>query len=191
MKKIFSLFLFLMTAGCVSFGSSQPSKFYTLQENAGAAVSQVRMSIGIEEVQIPAYLDKPQIVTHKDNSVELGFSEENRWSEALSTMMQRVVVNDVASYLPNAVVKARNMGREQFDYTVFIEVDKFSGVLGKEVFLHAWWYVMNKNGQIVLREKFVQNRSVGGGYDDLVYGEGMLTAALSEDIARKMAKLRR
>lgn len=190
MKKIVSLVLALLVSACV--GTSRPAKFYSLQgisSQDGAAVSNVQMTIGIEEVKIPDYLDKPQIVTVKDNSVELGFSEMNRWSEALSAMMQRTIAADMSVYLPRSVVKARNLSRETFDYVVFVEVDKFDGAFDNQVHLRAWWYALNRDGKIVVRERGEFSQPAGDSYDELVRAESRLTAELARQIAQKVAKL--
>lgn len=190
MKKIISLFLFCLVSACVNFGTSQPSKFYSLQVIKNiASISNKKISVGVEEVQIPEYLDKPQIVTVKEGSVEMNLSEINRWSEDLSTMMQRTVAEDINLYLPQAMVKSRTLGRESFDYTVFIEVSKFEGDLGKEARLDAWWYILDRNGDMIVREKTSVSIPVPeSDYDSLVRAESTLVGQLSEQIALKLAK---
>lgn len=192
MKKFMSLVLILAVSACV--GTSKPSKFYSLQGISRVEttpVSQAKITIGVEEVKIPDYLDKPQIVTFKDNSVEMGFSEVNRWSEALSTMMQRTIANDMSAYLPKAIVKARNLSRENFDYVVFVEVDKFDGAFDDKVQLKAWWYALNRDNKIVVRERAEFSLPAGDNYDELVRAESRLVAELSQQIAQKAAKLPR
>src|SRR5512137_3062027 len=73
-------------AGCAT---SPTARFYTLtpispQEakvSSGAAVSPV--SISIAPVEIPDYLDRPQIVT-RDGLNELRLAEFDRWAGSLS-----------------------------------------------------------------------------------------------------------
>lgn len=189
MKKIWSVAILLMLSACV--GTSQQSRFYSMRpvsRNEVSALSQAKMNIGIEEVKIPDYLDKPQIVTMKDNSVELNISEVNRWSEALSTMMQRTIANDMGAYLPNSVVKARNLSRETFGYVIFVEIDRFDGQLDQGAHLDAWWYAINKEGKIVIRERVVLEQKTGNSYDDLVMAESKLVAELSKQIAQKISQ---
>lgn len=191
MKKLCSLFLLALVSACMSFGSTPPSRFFSLQTiSEQLIVSKSRASIGVEEVNIPEYLDKPQIVTVGDNAVELKISEQNRWSEPLSTMMQRTIANDMSGLLPNAVVKGRNMSNERFDYAVFIEVDKFDGALNGKAQLNAWWYILKKgSSDIVLRQKAEFVQPAGGDYDDLVKAESRLVYQLAEQIASKVAGL--
>ena len=54
--------LMLVLSGCFG-GMSAPSTFYKLQnENDISVVSTQKISIGILPIQVPDYLDKPQIV---------------------------------------------------------------------------------------------------------------------------------
>ena len=192
MKKIAVLCSMLLLAGCLSIGSSAPSKFYSLSNvpaDKTTVVSQKKVKIGIEEVKIPTYLDKPQIVTRDENTVELRFSEENRWSEPLSSMMQRALANDLAFYFPNSLVKARYLGREKFDYLVFVEVEKFEGNLTDQAVLSGWWYVIDKNGDIIITKKANFTQETGAGYEDMVVAESNLVNDLAAQIAQNLAKL--
>ena len=192
MKKIAVLCSMLLLAGCLSIGSSAPSKFYSLSNVSAdktTVVSQKKVKIGIEEVKIPTYLDKPQIVTRDENTVELRFSEENRWSEPLSSMMQRALANDLAFYFPNSLVKARYLGREKFDYLVFVEVEKFEGNLTDQVVLSGWWYVIDKNGDIIITKKANFTQETGAGYEDMVAAESNLVNDVAAQIAQNLAKL--
>ena len=148
MKKIYLLIPFLLLTACVATGVSQPSKFYNLQSaDTGAYTnSRIRGNVGVMEITLADYLDKPQIVTTKPNMIELDISENNRWSESLSTMIQRVMADDLAYYLPKAAVKPRTSARENFNYLVQIELNKFDGSWNKNVVLEAWWSIKNASG---------------------------------------------
>lgn len=190
MKKFAAVIWVLVLAGCV--GTSLPAKFYNLNafENSITPLkSSKRVSIGIEAVKIPSYIDRPQIVTMKKNSVELEVSEIHRWSEPLSSAMQRVIANDMAAYLPNAVVKPRNYSREDFDYIVFVEVNALDAQFDDKAVLDAWWSVFNRDGKTVLRERTKLERPLKGGYDNMVEAQSVLIDELSHQIAAKIIKL--
>ncbi len=192
MKKIFALLSVLLTAACFG-GMTQPSKFYSLSSAAGAAETfkSARLMIGVEEVKVPVYLDKPQIVTRDDNQVELTVSEFNRWSEPLSSAMQRAIADDMAACLPDATVKPSSFRREGFDYTVWVEVNKFDGSWGKSADLSVWWSIFDRNGSVVLQERADLSRPLGHSYDDLAVQDSDLVNELSRLIAAKVAKLKK
>ena len=101
MKKIFVVLgLLTLISACVATGVSQPSRFYSLQSInlQNYSNNKIRGNVGVMEIALADYLDKPQIVTLKANQIELDVSEKNRWSESLSTMIQRVMADDLAYY---------------------------------------------------------------------------------------------
>ena len=187
MKKLSLFLLFSLVSACT--GVSQPSKFYSLQsENTGNYTNaKIRASIGITEVSLADYLDRPQISTVKANMIELDVSEYNRWSESLSTMIQRVIADDLAYDLPRAVVKPRLSVREKFDYLVDIELNKFDGSWKENVTLEAWWSITDQNGNIISRQKSVLSAPLKSGYDDLIRAQSLLLAELAEKIAKALA----
>lgn len=191
MKKILlCLLISLNLSGCFSVGTSAPSKFYSLK-NANVdditPVSQKFSKIGVEEIKIPTYLDKPQIVLKAPNSVELSFSEANRWSEPLSSMMQRTLANDISLYMPKALVKPRYLGQEKFDYLVFVEIEKFEGALNSQANLVGWWYIANKNGDVIITKKANISLKTNNNFDDLIQTESTLVNELAKQIATTLS----
>ena len=175
MRKLWLFFPVLLLSACI--GTSRPARFYNLQaENIGAySNAAVRADIGVREVKIPDYLDKPQIATLKSGGVEVDISELNRWSESLSTMIQRVVADDLGYNLPKAVVKPRVSAREDFKYLLQIE---------------AWWSIADASGKLLVQQKSSLSVPLGDGYDDLVRAESRLLAELSAQIAPAFARLK-
>lgn len=190
MKKLWLFFPVLLLSACI--GTSRPAKFYNLQsENIGAYNNEaVRAVIGVREVTIPDYLDKPQIATLKSGGVEVNISELHRWSESLSTMIQRVVADDLSYNLPKAVVKPQVSARESFKYLLQIEIGQFDGSWDKTANLEAWWSITDAAGKVLAQQKSSLSIPLGGGYDDLVRAESRLLAELSAQIAQAFARLK-
>lgn len=192
MKKVLSLLAVFGLTACLG-GMTPPSKFYSLTpiQHSQEVFKSVRLNIGVEEVKVPVYLDRPQIVTRKDNQVELNVSELNRWSEPLSTAMQRIIADNLAVYLPNASVKPSGFRHEGFDYLVWIEINRFDGSWDKTVDLSVWWSVFDKNGDTVLQKKANLSSPLGSSYDDLVKEDSDLISELSLQIAQNLARLKK
>lgn len=190
MKKLLGLLMIVFTAACFG-GTSRPAKIYNLNSvgNGGETFKSAKLVIGVEEVKVPIYLDKPQMVVREDNQVEMNISEYNRWSEPLGAAMQRAVADDMAAYLPNAVVKPTSFRREGFDYIVWLEVNRFDGSFGKTVDLSVWWSVYTAQGQMVFRSKSDLSRPLGKTYDDLAVQDSDLIGELSKQIAARVARL--
>ena len=190
MRKLWLFFPVLLLSACI--GTSRPARFYNLQaENIGAySNAAVLADIGVREVKIPDYLDKPQIATLKSGGVEVDISELNRWSESLSTMIQRVVADDLGYNLPKAVVKPRVSAREDFKYLLQIEIGQLDGSWNKTANLEAWWSIADASGKLLVQQKSSLSVPLGDGYDDLVRAESRLLAELSAQIAPAFARLK-
>lgn len=186
MKNFTVLLLSLMLCGCI--GVSQPSKFYQLQSINNSPVAKRKISVGIQDIQIPPYIDKAQIVTNKSNSPELVVSEFNRWAESLSFAVTRVVIDDMSSYLPYANIRQSSLSVESFTYSVAIEINKLGGVLGDTIGLDAWWTI-SKNGNVVFRGRTTLSEKISDSYDDLVTKESVLLNKMALQIVEKLISL--
>ena len=96
------------------------------------------------------------------------------------------MADDLAYYLPKAAVKPRTSARENFNYLVQIELNKFDGSWNKNVVLEAWWSIKNASGQVIRQQKTVLSAPLGSGYDDLVKVQSRLLSELAEKIARSL-----
>lgn len=194
MKKYIKYYILLAlfaVSACV--GISAPSQFYTINpiNNTFQAQPQIRANIGIEVVKIPQYLDKPQIVTRDSNQVELNISEFHRWSEPLGDAMQTAIADNLSVYLPNSIVKPTSFRQEQFDYLVWIEVNRFDATFGQEATLSAWWSIYNGKGKVLLQGRTNLQQNIKTTYDDLAIKYSHLVAQLSAEVAQKITKLKK
>ena len=189
MKKTILLILIFILSGCF-FGSTAQSRFYQLQvadENI-KAVSNRRLDIGVEEAFVPKYLDRPQIVTAEAGTAELKVSEFNRWAEPLSSSFSRVLADDISLYLPKSVVKFKTLSSESFVYTITIEINNWSAVLGKKIETEIWWTVY-KNDDVVYRQRSKQSALLGNDFESLTEVQSELINELAMQIAQKLSKL--
>lgn len=178
---------FLLTA-CV-FGTSQTSKFYTLTSEPSPSISNSYKSfVGVMRVQLPKYMDRPQIVTQNKNSPEMVISEYNRWIENPSVLATRVLVEDLSALLPSAQIKMNQYGLEQFDRVISVEVVNMNAVLGEKIILEAWYSIKNKAGRLLARQKFADSVQIGNSYDDLANGYSHLWKKLSQQITNSLIK---
>lgn len=191
MRKYGVLLATFLVCGCI--GVSPQSKFYGLNSISESSITfdSAKLAVGVGEVKVPAYLDKPQIVTRQANQVELNVSEFHRWSEPLSAVLRQALTDDLAVYLPNAMVKPTSFRREGFNYVLWVEVNKFDGTWGKTADLSVWWSVFDANNNLVLREKTDLSRPLGKTYDDLMQQDSDLVSELAREMAAKIAKLKK
>ena len=185
MKKYLFLAFFLL-ASCAF---TQPSKFYRLQSATdNSVVSNRKISIGVEEVSVPRYVDRPQIVLVDKDTSELTVSEFNRWAEPLTSSITRILADDISLCLPNALVKPQNYSMENFTYTVSVEINKFDSTIDKKATLDAWWTIL-RNGNAVARGRTTVSGTPTQGYDGVVNKQSKLLNEMAQQIAQKIAKL--
>lgn len=198
MKKIWCVMALLMLGGCL-LPSNKETNFYYLKAMTISGTHEIALSkpvrIGVQRVEIPPYLDRPQIVTVGNDSVELIVSEWNRWGENLSTLLQRTISEDISLYAPNAFVKPLLSSQEEFDYTVLIEMNKLNAQFNSDedgkVMLDAYWTVFNADGDTVFQQRTQMESGIKGSYEDLANRISSLVSDLSYQITREIQKISR
>ena len=186
MKKTILVLVGLLTAACV--GTTQNAKFYSLRPEVAINVVELKTTIGIGDIELPNYLDKPQIVTISHNALELKSSEFNRWSESLSAIMQRVLADDIATIFPQSLVKVKTDSREEFKYLIKAEVNQFDGSWNGDAVLDVWWQVVKADGTIITKKRTRLTQPVGSDYISLVEAQSLWVAAWAEEIATSLKK---
>ena len=188
MKRLISLCAFFLLCGCIGFTESPPSQFYMLKTVPADPISQTRLNIGIQEVQIPEYIKRPQIVTI-ENTVEYNISEFNRWSSSLSGIIRRTLASDMAYLLPKSFIKPSSIISDNYNYTISLEINRLDGEFDKNATLEAWWYILNRHGKIVYRGQTNLSRPAGDDYEELVSSQSRLLAEMAEQISKKIITL--
>lgn len=186
MKKYLFFSLLMLISACAF---TQNSRFYQLQAaQESKAVSSKKMSVGIEEVVVPRYLDRPQIVLTEKDSNELKVSEFDRWAEPLSSSITRVLADDIALYLPQSFVKPQFFTSEYFTYSVKVEINRFDAVMDEKVIFDAWWSIY-KGQRLIARGRTKENALIFKGFDGIVTEQNILLDKMAKQIALKLSKL--
>jgi len=126
--------MLLALAGC----GSPDNKYFTLStEGPATQASQASTrTVAVDEVTIPSYLDRPQIVIRPDaNRADL--REYERWVEPLDGMLRRVLAADLAARLGAGHV----LDRPAKDTTLIAVTIEDFGQNGDRVVLRGQWTV--------------------------------------------------
>ena len=151
----------------------------------GSAVASRGPVVGVEQANIPEYLDRPEIVVRTSaNSLEL--TRGDRWGQRLQGDITRVVADNLRGLLPSDNVFVLPLRRrEPVAVTVAVDVTSFERDASGAVVLNAYWSVLD--GQTEAERAGARAR-----YSEPVEGEGVeatvaamnrTLAALSRDIA--------
>jgi uncharacterized lipoprotein YmbA len=143
------------------------------------------VSIGIGPVEIPDYLDRPQIVTRITPN-EIKLAEYDRWAEPIKDNFTRVLAKNLSTLLCINEISFFPWRREiPKDYRIEVKVIRFDGSSGDQVVLEAWWTLLSGDGKTLLESKrsTLSEQAVGREYKSLVSSQSRILAELSREIA--------
>lgn len=202
MKVLRSLVMYIsllgLLAGCLAQVST-PSNYFLLTALSPATETLLASppscpAVGVSQAVVPAFLDRPQLVTHRSpNQIE--YAEFNRWAEPLEDGVTRVLRENLGRLLAPEKVYAfpwsRNM---QLDYEVHTVISQFTANLqAEQVVLVVFWRITRPDGNTTLiAEEKVYTAEMQGGrphYSQIAQSMSATIAHLSEDIAAAVLRL--
>lgn len=172
-------------AGCAT---TPPPTFYQLEEPASTQLSGLErgIAIGVGPVNLPAYLDRPQIVTRAE-AHKLQLSESNVWAEPLKESILRVIAVNLSNMLQTTRI-FRIPRRDRaipLAYRVDLGIARFDGKLGGDAQLVARWtlYKGQSEEALLTRVSIIAEASGGEGYEKMITAQNRALQALSREIA--------
>lgn len=187
-----------LLGGC--FGTSPPSRFYTLSPREFHGISssdEVGVIVRVGPITIPSYLDRRQIVTRSGRN-EILLAEYDRWGGSLDDEVTRFLVIDLTERLsPKRIAVAPWMSVPMADiltpYRIPINIDRFDGTPGESVVLIATWGVIKKKDRadttLIARESAITERVGAKDYPALVAAMGKALQRLGKEIAESIETL--
>lgn len=177
--------MFFLTA-C---GRSPDSQFYLLSPlpPQHKTKSYKDLRIGITQINTPSYTRKPEfIIHHSKNQVEL--EEFHRWAEQLHNNMQEVIVANLMSLLPQAVI-INGPWDSKFNpsYQLRIDISQFEvDTLGNSV-LRADYLIYSAEGVYHKETRYYHRKATQTNVGALVATMNDNLNRLCVDIAKKFA----
>ena len=114
------------------------------------SVAQKPISIYLQSVNFPDYLDRPQMVLRKD-AVTLDIEEFQRWGEPLNISFERVFRGNLEMRLASAtVLSKKTFSAMVFDYQLAIDVSRFDTDAQQQAILQLNWTILNGLGNKIL-----------------------------------------
>jgi uncharacterized lipoprotein YmbA len=188
------LLVAFLLAGC---SSTPPTRFYKLnslpggQQENPAALLGMDIAIGVGPVELPEFLDRPQIVTRKSQN-QLEIAEFHRWAASFPRDFSRVLAKNISTLLPTDRV-AVYPWEDAFSptYQVKLDVEQFDGQLGERVLLRVIWSLVGQEGkkELVVRKTLIEEPVLTNDYEGLVAAQSNALATLSREIVEEIRKL--
>jgi len=168
---------------------TRPAKFYLLQPISQSASNQRNTEInrtkliGVGPVEIPAYLDRPQIVTG-GSGAEIQLDEFQRWGEPLRDNITHVLTENLSALILGNHLLAFPWNRNlTLDYQVEVQITRFHVDAEGHCELKAQWSINRQNKSPWIKE-FQEKIAVSGeDYGAKVAAQSKLLADFSKAIA--------
>jgi len=191
---LFFMFAAAALAGCAR---TQPSRFYVLtaipeaENPASSQFTRNGKTIGVGPVEIPSYLDRPQIVI-RTGPHEIELAEFDKWAGTLKENATTVLAENLSTLLATDQVYVFPWRTGiSIRYQVTIQVLRFDAVPGEGVALDAHWVILGDDGRrmLLMRGSRVRQPVSGTEYNDIVAAESLALGELSRDIAAALQTL--
>ncbi len=175
--------MLLALIGLTGCAGTPATNFYLLstsQRTTDGAEPQP-IALGVGPVDMPEYLDRPQIVTRSGTGV-VHLAEFDQWAEPLRVGVTRVLAEDLATALPTQSVAVFPWrGATRVDRQVMVRIPQFEAV-GNEVVLHARWNIDDAKGTTLKTGETRVREPARGGYAEIVKAMNRALATLGEEI---------
>ena len=183
--------LCLWPLGCAT---SPPTKFYLLSPlpaqslETGDTQGQQPMTIRVDAVVIPGYLDRSEIVTRMSEN-EIRLADLHQWGESLRDNLTNMLALNLSRLLP-----AKRFAIFPFkcpspvDYQLSVEIVRMDGSLYGDVHLTAQWSILQdkESNIMVTRKSRFKASKAPTDYGELVAAQSRLVEALSREIAKSI-----
>lgn len=182
--------LVVAAGGC----GARQTHYYTLSDVDAPALAPAPAAsalVGVGPVDLPDYVDRPQIVVRTgENAVEQ--APFDQWGGSLDDMVPAVLVDDLAKRLPgDHFVAFPQSGDLAFDYRVPVRISRFDVTAGGDAVVSARWQVRDRTGVVAVRETTARATAEGAGYPSRVAALSRALGTLADEIARELATLPR
>lgn len=175
-------------AGC---GGSPSARFYTLTPLSGAqapAAAATRLAVSVQPVEIPEYLDRPEIVT-RDGGNEVKLAQYHRWAGSLGENISYVLAEDLGQLLGSDRVLVNDAPpSERPDFALAVRVLRLDSLPQDHVFLKAQWRVAAGDGSNrITRVSSITERVPDARYQSMVAAVNRALHQLSREIAAELS----
>ncbi len=145
--------------------SSRQSDYYMLESSAPAvhADHMPRTTLVVEEIAMPGYLDRNNIVVRDAKGSHLAVASFNIWAEPLQQGMQRVLAQKLTEPLLNAGITVLPYQSSVVApmYATYIEVVRMDADRSGHVALESRWTLIDvRNNQVLDRGSFAAQETV-------------------------------
>lgn len=185
--------LSLGAAGCTGFlPRTAPSSFYVLHEVRHAPPSApLPIALGVGPVQLPAYLDRPEIAT-RASATEIKYAATHRWASNLQPAVTSVLMINLGNRIGSDRITAFpfELGLPR-DYDVTVDFFRFEPTATGQILIEGLWRIRDSRTgeERVVRRMDLSRGAPPGDYAAAVGALSDALAELADDVAGALRDL--
>jgi len=186
-----SLVSFLFLSGC----TSQEPRLYVLSgvsmDRPPPDLSGREVAVGVGPMDLPDYLDRPQIVTRSGQN-EIFVADFDRWAEPLKANAIQCLTEDLSAYLGSRRVVSYPWRRAvEVDAQVIVKVIRFDRIEGGDAELRVRWSILGSDGksELLVREKSYLTKPQGDGFEATVLAMNRALHDFALEVAQAIRSL--
>jgi uncharacterized lipoprotein YmbA len=165
--------------------------FYSLVALAPmSTANKNQLRVGVGPVEIPRLLNRPQIISRKDNT-EILMAEKHQWGGSYKEELIQALTDNLSNLLNTDNIE-QYPWKFSFKpaYSVRVNIERFDGQLGKSVTLKARWRLYKGTQEILVKRNVITEVVKGRGYSDYVKAQSKALTVLSKKITSQMLQLK-
>ncbi len=145
------------------------------------------LRLGIDDVTLPAYLEKPQImISSSPNRVAL--EEYHQWAGALDKNIKSVISTNLASLLPGAIVETSPWNvKFKPTYQLQIDIEQFTIDMQGNSILRAEFILYHQNDILKKKNVYYRLKISNITMENLIASMNNNLTHLTQDIAKVFA----
>ena len=194
--KVISLGLIIASLNACSSVLNTPDSalggthFYSLTALApvNKTINKSPLRIGVGPVEIPRLLNRPQIISRKDNT-EILMAEKHQWGGSYKEELIQALTDNLSNLLNTDNIE-QYPWKFSFKpaYSVRIEIERFDGQLGKSVTLKARWRLYKGKQEILVKRSVITEAVNGRSYSAYIKAQSQALAVLSRNIRQHISQ---
>ena len=161
--------------------------FYSLVALAPlSTATKSQLRIGVGPVEIPRLLNRPQIISRKDNT-EILMAEKHQWGGSYKEELIQALTDNLSKLLNTDNIE-QYPWKFSFKptYSVRVNIERFDGQLGKSVTLKARWRLYKGTQEVLVKRSVIKQTVKGRGYSSYVKAQSLALARLSKNIVKQL-----
>ncbi len=184
--------LAVLTLSAAACSTTPPTRFYALTPVAAAEPPPSpdrTLSIGVEPVALPGYLDRPQIVT-RSTPVQIDLADLDQWAEPFGGMVTETLAESLYLLAPAKSVTTLPRRHDiMLDRIVEVVVRRFDVDAGSAAVLEAEWRIFNSKDEQIADSRFRTQSPVSASadYQAMVRAMSECLGILAQESAQGLA----